>query len=189
MIRRAIMGLHLVGAAVLLVSIAGAADTKSSGDSKAGRQLSRGDTNFVTEAAQGGLMEVELGKVAAQKASSSQVKEFGQRMQKDHTKANEALKQIATTKGIKVPTALDRKHKSTVDQLSKKSGAEFDREYMKAMVDDHKEDVEKFQREADKGDDADLKKFASEHLPILKEHLELAQTVRQQVDNKGQKSR
>ena len=113
--------------------------------------------------------------------ASKQVKEFGQRMQQDHGKANEALKKLAANKGVQLPTELDRKHKSAADRLSKLSGGEFDREYMKAMVDDHKETLEKFQREADKGKDSDVKKFASEHVPILKKHLELAQTTQKQV--------
>ena len=121
--------------------------------------------------------EVQLGKIAAEKGSSKQVKEFGPQMQQDHGKANESLKKLAAKKGVQLPTDLEGKHKASVDKLSKMSGDEFDREYMRAMVDDHKETLEKFQREADNGKDADVKKFASEHVPILKKHLELAQTT------------
>jgi len=172
-----------------LVALASAADSKSGAGTKSGRDLSRDDTNFITEAAQGGLMEVELGKVAAKKGSAKGVKDFGQRMQKDHSKANAALKKIAANKGVKVPAALEGKHKSTVERLSKLSGAEFDREYMQTMVDDHKEDVEKFERQTDKGDDPDVKRFAGEQLPILKKHLELARTVNEQVERTGKKTR
>jgi putative membrane protein len=190
MIRKTIVGLHILSAAILvLASVTLAADAKRGGDAKGNRDLDRGDKNFVTEAAQGGLMEVELGKVAAQKGSAKEVKEFGQRMQKDHGKANEALKKLASNKGVKLPTALEGKHKSKVDKLAKLSGAEFDREYMEAMVDDHKDDLEKFEREADKGDDPEIKKFAGEQVPILKKHLELAQTVKRQVDGKTEKKR
>jgi putative membrane protein len=126
-------------------------------------------------------MEVQLGKLAQDRASSSQVKEFGSRMQKDHSKANDELKKLAAKKDIKLPTELEAKHKSTVNKLSKLKGEEFDREYMAAMVDDHKEDIEKFQQQADKGKDPDLKKFAQEHVPILKKHLELAQQTQKQV--------
>ena len=74
-----------------------------------------------------------------------------------------------------------------MDKLTKLSGAEFDREYMETMVDDHKEDIEKFQTQADKGKDPELKKFASENLPILKKHLELAQSTEKQIktESKG----
>ena len=102
-------------------------------------------------------------------------------MQKDHSKANENLKSIAAKKSVELPKALEGKHKTTMDRLSKLSGVEFDREYMRAMVDDHKETLEKFQREADKGKDPDVKKFASGQVPTLKKHLELAETTHKQV--------
>jgi putative membrane protein len=150
-------------------------------------KVSKDDASFMKEAAEGGMMEVQLGKLAGEKASSKQVKEFGQRMLQDHSKANEALKKLAANKGVKLPTTLEGKHKSAVDRLSKLSGDEFDREYMRLMVDDHKEDVEKFESQAKKADDPDVKKFASQHAPILKKHLELAQSARKQVasSNRG----
>jgi putative membrane protein len=106
-------------------------------------------------------------------------------MQDDHGKANEELKTLATNKGVQLPTALEGKHKKTVDRLSKLSGEEFDRQYMQAMVNDHKEDVEKFQREADKGKDPDVKQFANKQLPVLKKHLEMARAADRQVKDSG----
>jgi putative membrane protein len=178
MLKRVLVAWKACAIALLFVtSLAISAETKSDRGSK----LSDDDAEFVKEAAAGGMAEVELGKVAAEKGSSKQVKDFGQRMQKDHTKANAELKKLAGNKGVQLPTDLDRKHKSASERLAKLSGDEFDREYMRAMVDDHKETLEKFQRQADKGKDPDLKKFASEQLPILKKHLELAQTTQKQV--------
>ncbi|MGZ9031671.1 MAG: DUF4142 domain-containing protein, partial [Burkholderiaceae bacterium] len=98
------------------------------------------DQPFVEKAAMGGMAEVELGNLAQQKASSDQVKQYASRMVQDHGKANDELKQIATSKGIDLPTALDKKHRSDVDRLGKMSGAQFDRAYMSHMVDDHKKD-------------------------------------------------
>jgi putative membrane protein len=131
---------------------------------------------------------VQLGKVAAEKGSHQRVKDFGKRMQADHSKANEQLKKIAAKKGVDLPTEPSGEHKSTMDKLTKLSGAEFDREYMDAMVDDHKEDIEKFQTQGDKGKDPDVKKFASDNLPVLKKHLELAQSTQKQVkaESKGE---
>jgi putative membrane protein len=161
-------------------------ESKGTTDSKS--KLTSGDERFMKEAASGGLMEVQLGKVAAEKGSHQRVKDFGKRMQADHSKANEQLKKIAAKKGVDLPTEPSGEHKSTMDKLTKLSGAEFDREYMDAMVDDHKEDIEKFQTEADKGKDPDVKKFASDHLPVLKKHLELAQSTQKQVkaESKGE---
>ena len=154
-------------------------ESKGTTDSKS--KLPSGEERFMKEAASGGLMEVQLGKVAAEKGSHQRVKDFGKRMQADHSKANDQLKKIAAKKGVDLPTEPSGEHKSTMDKLTKLSGAEFDREYMDAMVDDHKEDIEKFQTEADKGKDPDVKKFASDNLPVLKKHLELAQSTQKQV--------
>jgi putative membrane protein len=93
-------------------------------------KLSGSDEKFVKEAAAGGMMEVELGQIAGDKAANDQVKQFGRRMQNDHGKANEELKTLAINKGVQLPTALEGKHKKTVDRLSKLSGEEFDRQYM-----------------------------------------------------------
>jgi putative membrane protein len=144
-------------------------------------KVSRAEANFLKEAAEGGLMEVELGKLATEKAASSQVKDFGKRMQQDHGKAAKELEQIAAKKGVDLPKQLEGKHKSTVEKLSKLSGEKFDREYMETMINDHKEDVEKFQRETEKGKDPDIKTFAGKQLPTLKKHLELARATGQQV--------
>jgi putative membrane protein len=150
-------------------------------DSKRSVKLSKDDERFIKEAAAGGMMEVELGKMAAGKAANDKVKEFGRRMQEDHGKANDQLKSLASDKGVEIPKALEGKHKTTVDRLSKLSGEEFDRQYMRAMIDDHKEDLRKFEREAEKGKDSQVKQFASKHVPILKKHLELAEATGQEV--------
>ncbi len=162
-----------------------AADKTSTAGPKT--KISSDDANFVKDAAQGGLMEVQLGKLAQEKAGNEKVKEFGKRMEQDHSKANDELKKIASDKGMQLSNELDKKHKAKVDKLAKLSGADFDKQYMDAMVSDHKEDIKKFQREADKGKEADLKQFASQTLPILKEHLQLAESTAQQVKS-GSKS-
>jgi putative membrane protein len=170
-------------------SKSGTTDTKSSSkstDTKSSSKLSSDDSNFVKDAAQGGMMEVELGKLAQDKAASAKVKEFGKRMEQDHSKANDELKKLASDKGVQLSTSLDSKHKSKVDKLAKMSGADFDKQYMSGMVSDHKDDIKKFQKEADKGKDADLKQFASQKLPTLKEHLQLAESTEKDV--KGSKT-
>jgi putative membrane protein len=146
-----------------------------------GENPSSDDTKFMKEAANGGMLEVELGKIALTNASNSKVKDFGKRMRDDHTKANNDLKKLASSKGVELPTKVEGKEKLTLDRLSKLSGVEFDREYMKAMVDDHKEDISAFENASQKAKDPDVKKFASEHLPTLKTHLDLAQAAAGQV--------
>jgi putative membrane protein len=148
---------------------------------KSDSKVPSADEQFLKDAAAGGMMEVELGKVAADKAVNDQVKAFGRQMQQDHGKANDELKTLAANKGVQIPTALTGKHKRTVDRLSKLSNAEFDRQYMRTMIDDHKEDLKAFQREADKGKDPDVKQFASKYVPMIQNHLEMAQATGKQL--------
>jgi putative membrane protein len=147
--------------------------------------LSRGDRKFIEEAAQGGMAEVELGKLAQQKAASDQVKQFGKKMADDHQKANEQLKTLASKKGMTLPADMTSSDRREYDKLQKKSGAEFDREYMKEMVSDHKKDVKDFESAAKKADDADIKSFASTTLPTLQQHLDLAQQTENVAKSEG----
>jgi len=135
------------------------------------------DRNFLMEAAMGGMMEVELGRVAAQQGMSDAVKQFGQRMVDDHSKANSELMSLASSKGITLPTTLDEKHREHVTKLSGMSGADFDRAYVKMMVSDHRKDVSEFEKQSTRGTDADLKAFASSTLPTLQEHLQMAEAL------------
>ena len=144
-------------------------------------QLSSQDRKFVMDAAIGGMMEVEMGRMAAQKASSADVKAFGQRMVTDHTKANDQLKQIASQIGVTLPTTLPADKRQEMEKITRLSGAEFDRMYMSHMVKDHKKDVSEFEKQASKGDDSSVKSFAQQTLPTLREHLTMAQSIAAKV--------
>jgi putative membrane protein len=139
--------------------------------------LTRGDRKFIEEAAQGGMAEVEHGKLAAQRATHPQVKQFAERMVADHTKAHDELKTIAGARGVTPPTTVERKHHRQMEKLGKLQAADFDHEYMKQMVDDHKKTVALFEKQAKSGKDGDLKSFAIKTLPTLKEHLAQAQST------------
>jgi len=143
------------------------------------------DHSFIMKAAQGGLAEVQLGKLASDKASSEQVKQFGQKMVDDHGKANDELKSIAQSKNISLPSDLDSKDKALMNRLEKLSGAQFDRAYMQAMLKDHRADVSEFRKEASAGKDPDVKAFASKTLPTLESHLQLAQDDNKAVGTSG----
>ena len=150
----------------------------SNANTTSGAALSSDDKEFMTEAAAGGMEEVELGRMAAQKGQSADVKKFGQRMVDDHSKANDELKQLAARKGVTLPTEMKDEQKEDRDKLSKLTGADFDKEYMKMMVDDHDKDVKEFQDEAESASDADLKAFVSKTLPTLKEHQSMAKEIK-----------
>jgi len=138
-------------------------------------------TTFISKAAEGGMAEVELGKLAQQRGSNEAVKTFGKRMETDHSKINDELKTIAANKNVTWPTALNAKDQATMDRLSKLSGAEFDRAYMADMVRDHRADIAEFRREADHGTDPDVKNFAAKHLPTLQDHLRQAEDTQKQL--------
>jgi putative membrane protein len=139
--------------------------------------LAAADRRFLEEAAQGALMEVQLGNYAAAHASNEQVKQFGQRMVADHSKANDELKALATSKGVTLPTSLDSVHQHEMANFTRAGSATFDRTYMQHMVEDHTKDVKKFDAQAKNGTDADVKAFAAKTLPTLQEHLTLAQST------------
>jgi len=162
--------------------------TRTQGSAAADASKSNPDRQFVMEAAQGGMAEVELGQLATQKASSDAVKQFGQRMVTDHGKANDELKTLAQSKSITLPTDIG-KHKATKDKLEKLSGAAFDRAYMQEMLNDHRKDVSDFRKESQSGKDPDVKAWAAKTLPTLEEHLQMAQSAsRGAVGTSGTKS-
>lgn len=127
--------------------------------------LSAADKNFMTNAAKGGMMEVEGGKVAAAKSQNADVKKFGNRMVADHSKANDELKAIAAKKGVSLPNAKEG--------MSWKS----DKKYMDMMVKDHEKDLAEFQQEAKNGGDADVKKFADKTSKVIQKHLAMAKEI------------
>jgi putative membrane protein len=140
------------------------------------------DQTFLKEAAEGGLAEVELGQLAVEKSSNEDVKRFAQLMVEDHGKANEDLKQLATQKGVSLPSEPTAKQKAKKEQLSKLSGDEFDRAYMSDMLKDHKADIAAFEKESDSGNDSDVKRFASQALPTLRAHLKQAESVTGKIE-------
>ncbi len=132
-----------------------------------------GDLAFMNDAAPGGMAEVELGKLAVFKSNNADVKAFAQKMIDDHTKAGDELKQLATQKKVTLPPDVLPAHKQLIDKLSKSSGADFDKEYVMAMVEAHEKDVAAFENVSKTAADADVKAFATKTLPTLKMHLEM----------------
>jgi putative membrane protein len=129
-------------------------------------QLSSKDKDFMMTAAKGGMMEVHMGQMAAKQGQSADVKKLGNLMVADHTKANNQLTSLATTKGVK----LDTRHK-----MAKMNDANFDQEWLAQMVTDHQKTIAAFEAEAKGGTDADVKSWATKTLPTLKKHLKMVQ--------------
>jgi putative membrane protein len=133
-------------------------------------KVASGDEKFMRKTAQHGRAEVELGKLASEKATTPSVKEFGARMAADHGKANEELMQLAQQKGVTLPAEPDAAHTSARERLAKLTAEAFDREYMQLMVRDHDADVREFDRQSKSAKDPDVKAWAGKTLPVLKEH-------------------
>jgi putative membrane protein len=157
--------------------LTGAVFAKDTGASMSKSGLMADDQKFLRAAAQGGMAEVDLGHLAIKKSSSSEVKAFGQRMIDDHSKANERLKALAISKSFALPVHMNAEQKKMKEKLAGLSAADFDRQYMKHMAEDHEKDVAEFQTESVDAKDTDIKEFASSTLPTLKEHLKLAQDL------------
>lgn len=130
------------------------------------------DATFARKAAAGGMAEIELSKLAAQKTSDSKIKDFAAMMVTDHSNAGDSLAVIAKNKNITLPSALDPEHQKKYDDLSAKSGADFDKAYVKIMIADHKGALALMQDESTNGKDADLKAFATKVAVTVQMHLD-----------------
>ncbi len=139
------------------------------------------DQTFVREVAEANLIEVELGRLANEKADNVRVREFGQKMVQDHTDANRELQQIARGQGIEIPTTLPQNLRRHVDELSRLNGAEFDRKFISKMVEDHQKVIQKFETVGRNGQNGAIREFANETLPHLREHLHMAKEIQGQL--------
>lgn len=137
-------------------------------------QPSAMDKQFIDEASQSNLLEIKLGELAQAKAKAPEVKTLGRQMMADHSTSNIALTALAARQNATVSTALNEKEQSTYDMLAEKQGSDFDKAYTKCMISDHKKDISLYRKEARKGNDIDLKSFASGTVKILQHHKQLA---------------
>jgi len=156
-------------------------DTAMSEPSNPADTASTDMNEFALKAASGGMMEVELGQIAQRNAQNQRVKNFGKMMVKDHTKANDELKALAAKKNITLPATLSADHQEHVDKLRKLTGADFDKHYMDMMTDDHKKDIDEFEKASKNSTDADIKAFATATLPVLRTHLDSAEAIKKAV--------
>jgi putative membrane protein len=169
-----------------LLGVTAAAQNTNSGTSM-GREggmttVSSSDRKFAMTAAMGGMAEVEMSRLALTKASSDAVKQYAQKMIDDHTAANAELMQIASAKGITLPTAPDAKMRAMMAKMDRLSGAEFDHHYiMMAGSKDHQKMEKLFRDESMRGRDGDLKAFAAKTLPVVQQHLQMARDLQGQM--------
>ena len=130
------------------------------------------DAEFAVKAADGGMLEVQMGELAQKNGANAQVKSFAKMMVDDHTKANNELKALAAQKNITLPAALSNDNQKMYNDMMAMKGADFDKHYVDHMVDDHEDDVEMFRKTSMNAADPDIKAFAAKTLPTLEMHLQ-----------------
>lgn len=150
------------------------------------RAMTDDPKEFVGAAARGGMAEIELSKYASSKTQNAEVKKFADMMVKDHTAANDELKSLAAKKNFTLPADLGR-HSDDLNDLRKTELSDLDKDYVDQMVEDHEDVVTLFQRQADQGQDADLKAWAAKTLPKLKMHLETIKSLQAKMETKSSK--
>jgi len=144
--------------------------------------VERVDAEFTVKAASGSMAEVALGKIAQQKGMSKQVKNFGTMMVTDHSKINDFIRALAVTKNISIPKAPGAEQQKLIRKLSGKSGRDFDKAYISAMIYDHKADIKLFETAAKKCLDPDVKSFAAKTVPVLQEHLDAISAIKDSME-------
>jgi putative membrane protein len=164
-------------AGVLSAAALGAAASLAAPGSPAADQLAKEDRDFFEDAAQSGLLQIKLGQLVVKQGASEDVKHFAQRMIDDHTKVNQKLAEVARQEGLSMPTDLDRKRQDKLDKLAKLGGSKLDQEYLSQVLDEHKDDVKAFEKEAKDGKDAAMKQLAQSSLAALNEHLTMARQI------------
>lgn len=137
--------------------------------------------DFANDAAEGGMMEVQLGNIAEKNAANQSVKDFGKMMVDDHSKINDNLKDLAAKKNVTLPPTVSSDQQKHIDKLSKKTGNEFDKDYVSMMIEDHKKDISGFKKAGEKITDPDFKDFVIKTLPILQKHLDSIQAIKKRM--------
>lgn len=143
--------------------------------------LSHEDTSFLSDAAQGGLDEVQVGQMAERSATNQNVRNFAKKMIDEHSRLNGELQSLASHKNYKLPDDISIKQKASNKLLSSKNGRSFDDSYVSSMVKDHRDDVQAFEKEASSGEDQDVRAFASKALVTLREHLRMAEDLAREL--------
>ncbi len=138
------------------------------------------DAEFVVKASDAGLFQVMSGELAKRKSSSQMVKDLAEKLIKDHSQFNAELKTVAMQKNISIADKLSAKYQRKFDNLNEET-EDFDRVYTRIMVNDHSDIIDLYEKEADKGEVVEIKSWASKKIPTLKQHMEMAENVRDSV--------
>lgn len=144
--------------------------------------LNSDETEFMVQAANGGMTEVEMGKIAEKKARNKRVQAFGEMMVQDHTSANNQLKTIALNQNVTLPDSLSENSEDDVQKMSRKQGNDFDKDFMHQMVQDHEKTVKDFKDALDDVHNTILRQWISNTIPTLEKHLDSARAINDMLD-------
>jgi putative membrane protein len=161
-----------------------APSTQSSGRLSSGTRSSE-DSRFLDEAIRGNLAEVKMGELAKERSQSKDVRDYGQMLIDDHSKGNEKAMAAAKSMNVPVPTEPSAKQKQTYDMMAKLSGSQFDSMFISHMVQDHEEDIGKYNAQAQSGDSSKATDYAKDALPTLHSHLSKAQSLESKVSDRS----
>lgn len=141
------------------------------------------DAEFAVDAAASGMFQVQAGQLAVSNGMNPRVKELGQMIATDHEKLNVELKDMATSKNITLPTALSDDKREIYNDLSGKTGNEFDEKFVDAMVNSHEKSLDRYEDIAENGNDQDVRNWASGKIPALQAHLREFEALKDQMKN------
>ena len=158
--------------------------TVTTAQGASGLQRPAFDSQFMTKAASGGMLEVQLGQAMLKRATLPEVKQFAQEMVTDHTKNNDQLKALAAKKNLVLPTTLGQEQQKVYDDVLAEKGPALDQKYVQAMLADHADDIKEYQEAVSKSGDRDIQAFAQQTLPVLQMHLGMAQKIQPVVEAK-----
>jgi putative membrane protein len=176
--RSQLLAATIVAGTLVVPALATAQEATGTGAAApAATEMQQADMEFATKAAAAGKAEVELAKLGTEKATDPEVKTFADRLVQDHATANDQLAQIMQTKNMEMPAEGSAEAKAEHDRIVALSGSEFDREFMKHWVTSHEKGIELYSAEAESGQDPELKQFAADTLPTLREHLDEATRI------------
>ncbi len=174
--------LFLAGFALALLAGLGSVTSRAEDTTTSDSKTPHGTRHFIMKAAMASNNEVALSQLAADHAASADVKSFAQDMITAHQQLNNDLQALATQKNVDITKAVAKGQKEDVESLSKKSGADFDKAYLKHMVKGHEEAASLFKKEANEGKDADVQALAAKYLPVINQHLEHAKLLKKSVE-------
>jgi len=174
--------------ATAAIAVLAAAPAVAQGN-KTGEGANSGDAKFIEHVSRDGQAEVDLGRLGEQKAQTTEVKALARRLVADHTKANQQLMKIAQQEGVQSPGQPSKSQSNERSKLEKLNGQAFDQAFVKEIVQDHQKDIKYFQKEQNSLKDPQLKSFAQQNLPVLQQHLQMAQQAEQATSGSGSSSR